>query len=64
MLNLGVASVSLLNINSFLEWNQISIIMAAVPILVVAALAFVPESPYHLVNKGDEKGAENAIKER
>ncbi len=64
MLNLGVAAVSMLNIHSLVEWNYISMVFAFVPVAIAVALAFVPESPYHLMNKGEEEQATKALKER
>jgi hypothetical protein len=49
-------------LGAFISWRAYSLVCAAVPLIIFIILLFVPDSPHFLIEKGDERGAAEALR--
>jgi len=61
MVTFGIAFTYSLAINDAVNWEYITAISLAVPIINAVAMLFMPDSPVHLVNKGKDDQAREAL---
>lgn len=57
--SLGNFTVNILG--SFLSWRQVSLVVSILPVIIVSAMCFVPESPNWLLSKNRPKSAQKSM---